>query len=253
MKLIKYKNDLMCFFSGNSEIANKNIKFLTQKESIQELISSNKSLIRWGDGESSILMGGDLYFQKNSHTLRKYLNCAVKEYTENSDYLIAVPAQFLTCTNYDLKISGKYRLWMKTRYVFKFFFRKSDNKFLDAFIFREDSSLDNKLIERLWSSEKVIFFVHNNYKYYVDFKKNNPDKKVYFIGINSANSFAQMNKSIRKIISINKKHNFKKESFCCLISAGPAAKAYVIELSRIGFKSLDMGHYFDYKFYNIRR
>jgi len=54
--------------------------FMEDSESLNELLKSRKSLIRWGDGESKIFFGGDLYFQPNSISLFLSLRKIVKKY-----------------------------------------------------------------------------------------------------------------------------------------------------------------------------
>ena len=165
-----------------------------------------------------------------------------------------MPNEFLLQTKNQLKKRNKYNTWKYTRYVFDLYFKKQHIQYLDSFIFRENTTLDNDLIEKLWENEKVIFFIHNNYKYFIDFKKKySGEKKIIFFQVTSANSFNQMNTIIHKINQKQQDLHVKKEDICILISAGPAGKAYVFELSENNYRILDMGHYFDYKFYGIRR
>jgi len=236
-----------------SDQKRKSGNFLSQEESIDELLKTNKSLIRWGDGESSILTGGDLYFQQNTMGLFKYFIKIVKTYNSQSNYLIAMPNEFLLQSKDELKKGNKYNIWRYSRYVFEFYFKKKNVQYLDSFIFRENTTLDNSLIEKLWEKENIIFFIHNNYKYFIDFKNKYLEKEVVFFQVTSANSFKQIDTTIRHIQQKQKAMNIKKEDICILISAGPAGKAYVFDLSKDNYKTLDMGHYFDYKFYEIRR
>lgn len=226
--------------------------FLSQKESLQVLIDSDKSLIRWGDGESIILTGGNLYFQENSFKLIKFFFEIVRGYNENSRYLIALPNEYLKNNKQYIEGVDGYRTWKYTRFVYSFFFKK-EYTYLDAFMFRENTILENSEIEKLWLSKSNIFYIHNNFKYYHDFKNRYADKNIYFFQINNANAFAQSSKVLTAIQDILKANEIDKSDSVALISAGPASKVFVYSLSNIRIKSLDMGHYFDYKFYGIKR
>jgi len=253
MKLLFYIHRVCAFFYNKFFDSNgMNGEFMSQEESLELLISSDKSLIRWGDGESIIASGGSLYFQKNSFYLMKDFFTLVNNYNSSSKYLIALPHVYLKDKKSHLIEKNSYRTWKYTRYIYQLFFRK-DNIYLDAFLFRENTRLLNEKIELLWMKKKVIFFVHNNFKYYHDFEKKYSEKSIYFIQINNSNSYQQIPTTINKITNIIKNNNLKKEEIIVLISAGPAGKVLVFKLVNIDLKALDMGHYFDYKFYGIKR
>ena len=195
---------------------------MEDSESLNELLKSRKSLIRWGDGESKIFFGGDLYFQPNSISLFLSLRKIVKKYNKDSAYYIAMPNAFLRTDKDSLKNQNKYYLWLYSRYIFSKYFSNKKMFFLSSFMFREESNLKNDVIEQLWEMETHIFFLHNNYKYYIDFCKKYPSKKVLFVEVSSANSYKQFNNTI-KTIKINILNNMiSKNNLCVLVSAGPA-------------------------------
>jgi hypothetical protein len=229
-------------------------KFLNKEESLNLLVNTNKSLIRWGDGESTILTGGNLYFQNNSFKLVKKFHLFVRKYSNKSNYLIAIPTEYLKKSKNNLSLDNKYKMWLYTRFVYWLYFKKIDVTYLDSFIFRENTSLKNTAIEKLWINKKHVFFVHSNFKYFFDFKEKYKSLfKTYFIQIPSANAFNYSTNVINKLLKIIKDKELLQNEICILISAGPAGKIIVVEMSNKGFQALDMGHYFDYKFYELRR
>lgn len=225
---------------------------LNQKESLRLLMSSKKSLIRWGDGESTILTGGNIHFQHNSPSLLIRLLKVVRDYKGDSPYLIAMPNKFISCSKSELVNINKYRMWAKTRYVFRFLFPENEI-YLDAFVFREDSELSNDQIKLLWNEEDVIIFIHSNYKYYLDFAASVPDKQTHFIPVFSAGSASCCDRVIDEAKKISDKFAKTSMNVCALVSAGPAGKIMVAKMAMMGIRSLDMGHYFDYKFYDLKR
>lgn len=62
---------------------------------IEELKRSEKSLIRWGDGESACLIGNDVYFQKANAYFSKYLLSILVNYNKNAHYFLGMPLYFL--------------------------------------------------------------------------------------------------------------------------------------------------------------
>lgn len=222
-------------------------KILSQKEGIEYLIKERKALIRWGDGETTIFAGGSINFQKNYYSLMFSFWDIVKNYSHNSLYILAIPKNIIESDNKEIE---KKDLWLLTKLIINSFFN-ANGLYLDSMMFREDSSLENKDIEKLWIDYKNIIFLHNNYKYYNDFKNKYHDKKIDFISVPSANSFEQNKKIINSINYIVHENN---GTTCILLSSGPSSK-YIIKriMNNSSIFCLDMGHYFDYKFYNIKR
>ena len=173
--------------------------FLEQQDSILKILKSDKSLIRWGDGESSILTGGNLYFQKNSLNLLFDFWMIIKKYDKNSKYLIATPNYFIQTTKQELKKEKKYKMWNYTRFVFALYFKKKEIQYLDSFIFREDTFISNTEIEKIWENYFNIFFIHSNFKYFKDFEDKNPNKNIIFIKINGANAYPMKREVIDKV------------------------------------------------------
>ena len=231
----------------------KHGQFLSGEDSLEILLSSKKSLIRWGDGESTVLGGGSLYFQQNTWGLFSELKKISRAYDSKSPYLIAMPNDFLSQSRDELKKENKYRLWRFTRYIYDIYFGGKDCTYLDSFIFRENSKISNDRIKKLWENESNIVFVHNNYKYFTDFRQSNGDKKVSFVQISASNTYRQRQQVVSEVVSYITDSNTNKSDTCVLVSAGPAGKVFTHDLCLMGYRVLDMGHYFDYKFYDLAR
>jgi hypothetical protein len=134
-----------------------------------------------------------------------------------------------------------------TRYVAHVGFAQ-DSMIGDAMLFRPEGTLPNKSIHRLWEGADRIVFVHNNYKYYRDFCDSVP-ARCSFVHINSANSAVEIDKTTAQIFDAL--DGAASGSARVLISGGIAAKLLVNRVSRRGYRAFDMGHYFDYRFYNL--
>ncbi len=221
--------------------------FLDEEQTIEYLSDSRKSLIRLGDGESTILTGGSLESQGNSIELWRSLRKIVTSYNEQSPYVIALPHRFLVETKKSLQEIQKYRIWGKTRYIYDHLLSNQNIPYLDAFSFRKESRLTIQQIESLWRDEARIFFLHNSARHYTNFCMANQGKEVVFVEIQSTNSFGDIGSTLDRISVQMKMRDWSPCECCALVSAGPAAKVLVFEFSRMGIRALDMGHYFDHK------
>lgn len=228
----------------------KNLNYLNSVETINDLLENNKSLIRWGDGETALYLGKDIEFQKSNKELSQELQKILDSYCKKEvNFLLAAPNFYLKTSFFNLYKLRKHRTWFLTRYVF-------GKKFLklpllgDAFIFRPLSTANNNDIERLWLNNNVVL-VNSDKKILEDFKIRYPSIKVSFIKIENVNAFSNLSfilEEIQKAYNIN---NFNKEDTKILISAGPTAKIILSKLCVLGYIGYDMGHYFTWKFYGV--
>lgn len=219
---------------------------------IEELVASNKSVIRWGDGETRLLMGGDINFQRARWKLSIELLKVLLFSRVESNYVLGLPIEYISRTDNELKTSARSRSWIATKYVLSFLVDKNLDLF-DAFVFREETNIPNELIEKMWLGKTHIIFVHGNYKYFNDFKNKYVNSKIYFVQVPSCNAFDHVDETLNKIIFLQRSECISKDNLRILVSAGPSAKTLIRMLSSIGMIAYDMGHYFDYKFYDLKR
>lgn len=224
--------------------------FLDNHQIIRKIIKEKKSLIRWGDGESKIVSGKSIKFQKHSLELETKLRIIIEDYSDNSHYLLGLPKKGLNTTVSNLfKIPEKSKLihrsiftWYKSRYLF----RKMRNKqFFDAFFFRDKiiRKIDfNQIIQN-----KNIIYVSSQKKQIQNLKK--ITSKSYFIEIDEVDCFDSIGLIAQKISKMISKENISKKDTIILVSAGPAAKVFIYEMSKKGYQLIDIGS-FDFIFRN---
>ncbi|WP_373838613.1 GT-D fold domain-containing glycosyltransferase [Methanospirillum sp.] len=223
--------------------------FYNAMQTINHLKNNKQSLIRWGDGETQILIGRSIKFQKRNNELQKYLYLILDEHSkENAPYLLAMPNYFLKKSKKQLVENEKYYIWRDTRYLFSQYSKKNQI-YGDAFVFRPLSKLTNKDIEPLWLGKNVIL-VCSKKKYFDDFKERYHDQKIFNILIPESNAFEVFEEIVLKIKKIYFRNCLNKDDTRVLIAAGPAAKAIIYVLSKESIICYDMGHYFEWIFYN---
>lgn len=214
----------------------KNAKFMTVDETINDVCKKNKSIIRVGDGEMNILRGEGVSYQKWSPELQAGMEDVLKKYFRNTDvYLLCMPGQFLTPRSYELE----WKHLMSWAFSRKLFSEKYDVEITygDAFLFAKGNE---SKYEKIWTSTNIdeIIFVHNNIKYACQFE-HKYGIKTKFVQIPNENVFSLKDDIERKILDL------AGENSMVLISAGPAAKIMVMDLSERGIWCIDTGHCWD--------
>lgn len=232
------------FMLINACIPSKKYKYIEDKKLIEHIIKNRKTFIRWGDGETNIVLKKDIIFQKYSSDLGNNLLKILVNYN-NKNYILGVPFYYLQYSIFKYVKSGKAKVWYKTRYLMKKYLK--NREVANAFIFRPLSNLDNFDIEKIWKNRSVVL-VTSDYENYLKFieRYNN---KVFYINILSANSYNEIDNIIFEIQKVYE--NNPKEDFIILISAGPTAKVIAYRLSDKNYQVIDIGQYFRWKFFNM--
>lgn len=217
------------------------------EEMIDRLISSNKSLIRWGDGETFITFRQDIVFQSYNQQLFEALNKILDDYNDQANYYLAVPLTPLLMTPFKLISSGYYIFWHKTRVLFKRKMFPIPSVLMDAFLFRPLSSTSSNSIERLWVNKRLVVVTSSEDsadRFKVKYKN-------LFIGsviISYENAYSNINNIKVSILNLCKDES--AGNIRILISAGPTAKVLVFQLAKEGYVCYDIGHYLKWKMTN---
>lgn len=222
-----------------------NLNGLSREESLNTLLSGNKSIIRWGDGETVIAMGGDLTFQKNSSELRAKLINIMKK-AADSNFYFAIPWHYLV-----KPIDKSFPpTWYQTRYVASKYLKKN-TLCLDPHLFRNDKKnniqrLPDSEVEKLWIRFKKIIIVSGNDEFAHKFQKDYYQYNCVYVKTPKKNAFQQYQSIYNEILD-RAKNNTKDT--CILLSCGPCAKILVDELSN-QFTCYDIGHYLAHRYSN---
>ncbi|GEM_PF-715228 len=227
---------------------------LNSKESLNLLLTTKKSLIRFGDGEARIIVGKDQGCQNYHPKLRKKLTEIWLNYSSDSPYLFALSNWNLTSSVEELKKRGTFHIWKFSRYLFwKFKMEKLKLPILETDMFRAGPAiLDGKEIERLWNDYSNLIMVHHSLEYYKWFSSKYPEKKVFFIQIPDKNFFEFVEEKKEEVRELVKREKIDKKDIVILIAGGPGGKVFCYDLILEGFKCLDVGHYF-HTFYNLEK
>jgi hypothetical protein len=223
---------------------------LTPEESLQILLQTRKSLIRFGNGESEIMVGSGMGTQEYHKDLRRGLIEIIKNYSPQSNYLLALTNWQLCKSVDELKATpGKkaYYIWRFMRYLYwRLGMDKIDMPFLEADMFRIGPvGLKKEEIKTLWQGISNIIIVYNSKKHFDLFRKEHKDKNVFFIQIPDKNFFYMIPQTRQEITDTIKGYSIDKGDLAVLVAGGPGANILCYNLcQRDGVLCYDMGNFF---------
>lgn len=205
---------------------------LGERETLDLLITNQGSIVRFGDGEISLIYGNDIYFQKFNHELSRKLRKIIR--ADKKDLYIGIP-------NFDqLKIpnSSKVKMWQGIRSSTHFLL---DSKIIycSSFITRPKGvkGLLSKeyfcKFQTLWNDKKVILINYDPLLANHEFFRNASD--VLFITCPKENAYDEYEMILSRSL------NCTAQNSIFLISAGPTATVLGYELHTAGRQAIDIG------------
>ncbi len=228
------------YFLHRWKIRKGAIEVYSIDETISELIHTEKSLVRFGDGEIAMIRGRDLVLQKVTPEIIDGLRRIIR--FENEDLLVAIPDIFN-----DLSIYRK-----ENRYFWKdhlLFSRKvylqtcSRKKYYNAYISRFYYAFDDKSrcgewiegIKQIWKDKDIVIVEGTRTHNGVGNDLFAGAKSVERIIGPSSDAYEKLDEIIEVCRSYSKDRMF-------LISLGIAAKFLTERLFLEGYRVLDIGN-----------
>lgn len=219
------------------------IKFqiLNNDESINEMLNSDKSLARYGDGEMLIINKGYINFQKYDDELAKRLEEILK--TEDENILIGVPIAIKSTDGYNKKAKDFWDRNMDTGRMHwnrlcnkkKVYCNTNMTRLFRDYESKKDSERWFENFRKLWEKKNVLLVEGSESK----------------LGFNN-DLFANA-KSVKRIIAPSKDAYDKyKDILSCIkmnckdklvvMSLGPTATVLAYDLYKLGIRAVDIGH-----------
>lgn len=227
------------------------IKVYSIERTFDELLNSRVSMVRFGDGEMSIIDGENIKFQKFDEELSKRLKVVLQSRLDN--LIICIPDVFnsLNAYNKDVQEFWKRNLLFSRK---KWYTLLNNNVYYNSFITRFYSAYSDKTnINKMFDKFKLLYkdreciLVEGKYSrlgYNNDLFDNT--KSLKRILCPTQNAFTKYN----EILDCVKKQPKNK---LILVSLGPTAKILVYDLSLLGYQVLDIGHIdAQYEWFNMK-
>lgn len=196
-----------------------------------------KSYIRLCDGEFGYIHGVPIHYQRFEKELRYSFIKMIKEYNEESGYILAIPELFVNQSNSDLrKIEGKLQCWLPLKIEYRRIFNKNI-KYADAHEFYyKDRAV--QFIEMYIENKRIIFVTSLESKEKI-MKSRYSSSNYKFVVTPSENSYVrskEIKEEIEKLLFENKNNEYR-----VVFSAGPAGKELAYEFSKKGVICYDIG------------
>lgn len=218
--------------------------FIDKQATIDELVNTDKSIIRWGDGESSIYYGYDISFQISSIELRYKFRNILKSYIKNelNNCIFCMTHERFADSIREMNRKNKirYQVWKKSRFLYDV--KNIKEKCYSAYAFKGlDLKQYNLIICKMLSHDSLVIISSINSKirsYFSYYKYNN---KIQFIEIPPCNSFSIYDSILNKAIMLTED---KSKNHLVIIAGGPMAKCLTFDLNANGIKCYDVGKFF---------
>lgn len=105
----------------------------------QELLDNKKSLVRWGDGEISLILENSISYQVSSSALSEDLKTVFTKHKR--DVIVAHPITFVRKSLFQLFVKRKIKLWILSRGFYIRNIHDEKKSFANSFGFRQEESI----------------------------------------------------------------------------------------------------------------
>lgn len=221
-------------------------------KTIEELLSSNKSFVRFGDGEIRLMEGDKLPLQDADQNLAERLKEIIG--MRSDDIMIGIPDIFGSLEQYRPE---SRRFWQEHLLFFRKKYQKyclKQYQYYDAFFSRLYYMYDNRelstqrfeKIKQIWKDRDIVVVESKTAHTGVDNDLFATARSVRRMICPESNAWSAYGQLYEKAIQYDKNTLF-------LISAGATAKPLVVDLTNKGYRALDIGSLdMEYQWYLMR-
>lgn len=220
------------YFQNNHH---NNCSFYSDEE-FASAINQGKSMIRIGDGEMGLLHFCQVRYQVYSDAIRNDFLKIIKNYSDDSPYIISIPPP-VNYTNLQLKKINRFYLYRQFKITYELIFNKNA-RYFDQLAFYRNGKFE-KLILPYIKTKKVVIVTNYDHKIKI---QNSPlaSNNYQYIICENKNTYESRKKIQQDIIDLVYKTGLPKNNFVILMSAG-LAKTTIYDLSFMGYQVLDIG------------
>jgi glycosyltransferase family protein len=214
---------------------------LSPIETLEKIEAEQLSILRFGDGELSLISGSDLGFQKYDSVLARKLTVIITD--KHPDLLIGIPGMFGRLEGFE-----KTGFWFAIHHLFRYSkvwreLTRPDRTYGDTFItrpylsYKDKSNADKtyQQIKKLWDQKEVVLIEGEKSRLGVGNDLFSNTRSLQRILGPAENAFSKADAIIKKASELPKDR-------LILLSLGPAAKVIGYELFLSGYRVIDIGH-----------
>lgn len=212
----------------------ESVQFIPEESFLK--IAKHRSTIRIGDGEFGMLTSQrSIHFQSAAPELLKQLSQMIREYNDNSPYLLGLNPQIIM-PNRVLGPAGFKYLFMPQKLGYRLFFNHHARYCNASYFYFKGTVLP--FLKDLSRGKSVILIA--NQKNITEAKASpifSESSSVSYIEIPEREAFSELETLITKV-----KEASDANETILFVSAGPAGKILLYKLSKEGYLGHDIGH-----------
>ena len=237
--------------SCRTETLFKDIKIISTIDTFNEILTYNRSISRFGDGEFALTLGHNMVFQRYNRTLANKLREVL--YNNVNNLLVGLYLPYKK-EQLDLYHIGEGRYWKAWLYHYKFYVIKLLNKnkvyyssditrFFYKYRDKSKVPLFISKIRQIWGGKDIIIVEGDKSRLGDGNDFFNNSKSIKRIICPNFNAFNYYNKILDSVLKISKDK-------LILIALGPTATVLAYDLTKYGYQAIDIGHAdIEYEYY----
>lgn len=212
------------------------------KETIKELYSSRKSLVRFGDGEFNLIEGRSIGFQKANPLMAQRLAEVLK--SDDDTILVGIPDIFGSLSAYCYHTRSYWREFLPKNREWIYNLLNLNKTYYDACFTGysiqaadvSDEALEKYYseIRKIWNNRDIVFIKGKDTEEFAHDIYDNA-KSVKYIYAPKENAFEHYDEIVAEACKENKDCLF-------VVVLGPTATILAHDLAKLGYQALDMGH-----------
>lgn len=241
LKLKALKRNIY-YYINNTILKNLiNIKIKSIDETITYIVENKCSVSRFGDGELTIINGGNIAFQEQDETLRKRLKEVLKSNSSNIIICLPGPLKYTdgledsARTFWEENLKTGRLSWITNIDIRKQYYNAHMTRLYIDFKDKSKSSMWFDKIKEIWSKRDIVIIEGKDSKLGVGndlFENTNSIERIL---APNKNAFAKYDTILEEAKKLDKNK-------LILIALGPTATVLAYDLNRLGYQSIDIGH-----------
>lgn len=228
------------YFLYRSRLLNSRITVLSIDDTINELLSTNKSMVRFGDGEIALIADHDIPLQNKNSELSERMKTILKD--NRQDLIVTLPDIFVRLDEYAGSTQAFYKkhLFFRRRTYENICRNKTyyNTAISRPYIEYKDLTTHSKyfeMIKPLWNQREIVFIEgavsHNG----VDNDLFDNAISIERIICPSRDAYKKYDEILNECMKLDK-------SKLLLITIGATSKPLVIDLDNAGYRAIDLGN-----------
>lgn len=219
---------------------------MNNEQTVKYILEHGCSVVRFGDGEFSLMNGIGIKFQKSNNDLRAQLK-KIASTPSTDKLLVCMPNMFLSKNQLkEILTDGTVNRWRKNLFITRGLWYKIfrggpyGSSFMTRFYIhmrhKEDAAGYVSELKKIWENRDVVFMEGNKTHMGAGNDLFEGAKSIKRILCPPEDAFARYG----EILAAAKRYICKDELIVCAL--GPTATVLCYDLFKLGYTALDLGH-----------